>query len=203
MSAPNRRTPGCAGSGTLAFLVAVALLPTSGCSFLFLDRPKDDYGPFEKINCTTGYALPVMDTVLTLLHVISIATLQSSSGDAFGGQKSRDGLTQFDLSWMIFEGGSAIWGYYKVNQCNELIASHAPHHWQRPTTRPTTRPVEPGIEPVIEPRTSPPPMPPSDAEPSPTIEPTIEPPPRAPAPGPAAPPPAPPAPPVRQQVDQE
>ena len=200
MVAPDERTRGRAGSSILAFLVAAALLPTSGCSFLFLDRPKPDYGRYEKVDCTTSYALPTVDTVLALGHIVSIAVVQSSSGTAYGGQKSRDALGQADISGLILYGASAIWGFYKVNQCNQLVETHGPYQPRgyprayRPPApsgiQPPAPPQEPGIEP---PPPGGAPVPTAPAPTSPAAPPT---------PAPTAPA-APPAPRARQQVDDE
>lgn len=171
---------------SIVLVSIAALFLASGCSFMFLDRPHDSYARYEKIACTTSYALPGLDTGLVALHVASIAALGSASGDAYGGQKKRDSLIQLDVSWMILEGASAIWGYYKVAQCNDLIAAQGSYVPRR-TWRPPPRGIEPGIEP---------PAPPPAMAPPP-----IQPRPVAPAPAPTAP--TPPAAPAPQKADDE
>jgi hypothetical protein len=158
-------------------VVAAALLPASGCSFLVVDPPPEHPAPYDQITCTTSYAGPTVDTVLVVLHLVSWAIVGSSSGDAYGGAKSRNLAIQFDAPVLGAEIGAAIWGYRKVAACNELIASHGPNR-QRGYPRAYRPPPA-----TIEPRTSPP-------------EPVIEPPAPATAPAPAAPR-------ARQQTDEE
>jgi hypothetical protein len=213
MFASIRRSRGGAWGRRLALVAATALLPVSGCSFLLLDRPPDRVAPRERINCTTSYTLPTFDTLLSLAHVASIAIVQSSSGDSFGGSKGRELEAQLDVSSLIFEGASAIWGFYKVNQCTELMAQQVHYHLPKPGREPGIEPgmsprapnieqTPPGQEPGIEP---PKPGEEPDIEPSPSPrKPSIEPTPgREPGIEPLKPPPAPPAPRVRQQMDSE
>ena len=106
----------------VAFVTGMALLPVCGCSFVFLNRPRDDYKPYEKIDCTTSYALPDLDVALTLVHILSLAILSSATGNSFGGSKERDTLAQGDVFWLVMNGVSGIWGYYKVSECRDLVA---------------------------------------------------------------------------------
>ncbi len=154
----------------LATATATAMLPTFGCSFVFLDRPRDDYKPHERIDCTTSYVLPNVDLALALAHIASIAILASASGNSFGGDKTRQTLAQGDIFWLIMNGVSAGWGYYKVGQCRELVAEDegVPMRPLRAAPRPRPRPIEtaPGEEQPAPPRLAPPavqpPPPPAD-----------------------------------------
>jgi len=170
------RRRGTAWVRAIALATAASVLPTFGCSFVFLDRPRDDYKPHEKIDCTTSYVLPNVDLVLALAHIASIAILASASGNSFGGDKTRQTLAQGDIFWMIMNGSSAIWGYYKVGQCRELVAEdeRVPMRPLRAPPRPRPRPVEaaPGEE-LEPPRLAPPP--PVD-EPAPRPQPEASPP---------------------------
>ncbi|HVY40672.1 MAG TPA: hypothetical protein VHM31_22190 [Polyangia bacterium] len=140
-SAPGHRRG--AWVRAVALLTAASVLPTFGCSFVFLKRPRDDYRPDERIDCTTGYALPNLDLALALLHIASVAILASASGDSFGGDKNRQALAQGDVFWMVMNGVSSGWGYYKVGECRDLVAEDArvPERPMRFAPRPRPRPV--------------------------------------------------------------
>jgi hypothetical protein len=194
MPALIRRPRGCAGSGAIALLIAAALLPALGCSFS-IEKPPENPGYYEPINCTTSYAAPTIDSVMAVLNLVAIGIVGSRSGDALGGSSTRNVLVQFDAPLAGAQIGAAIWGFRKVAECRELIASHGPNrrrgypHSYRPLAPATIEPRTPPPAPGIEPPASPP-------------EPVIEPPAPAAAPAPAAPP-APPAPRARQQMDNE
>jgi hypothetical protein len=64
MLAANRRADGRAGSSVLALLVAAALLPAPGCSFVFIDQPPAEPALHQRIDCTTSYAAPTIDVIL-------------------------------------------------------------------------------------------------------------------------------------------
>ena len=168
-------------------MTATAVLPTFGCSFVFLKRPRDDYRSDERIDCTTGYALPNLDLVLALAHLASVAILASATGSSFGGEKNRQTLAQGDIFWMFMNGASAGWGYYKVGECRDLVEEEArgPRRPLRAAPRPRPRPVY--APPVGQPQGTG--ALPADARP---LSPPVD---EPPAPGaPAAEPVAPPAP---------
>jgi hypothetical protein len=176
--------------GRVMVLAAVtSVAPLSGCSFLFLDRPRD-YGRSEKIDCTTSYTLPVVDVAFALLHLVSLGVLASASGDAYGGEKSREAFAQVDILWLTMHGVSAGWGLYKVGECKDLVADDAGSSPSRAAPRPRPRPVAP--------RANPPPEPPAQ-QPAPPVEPV----PAAPVAAPPQPAPAPPAARVPQKADDE
>ena len=180
----------------VAFVTGMALLPVCGCSFVFLNRPRDDYKPYEKIDCTTSYALPDLDVALTLVHILSLAILSSATGNSFGGSKERDTLAQGDVFWLVMNGVSGIWGYYKVSECRDLVAEDEgvrmrPVH-MAPRPRPRPPELAPGAPHVDAPRPTPP-----TNQPLPSLPPSTE---------PAAAPPteaAPPAPRVPQKADED
>jgi hypothetical protein len=164
----------------VALLVALTtMLPQFGCSFIFLDRPRE-YGRFEKVDCTTSYALPALDAGLAALHLVSLAILASASGNEYGGEKTREAFARGDVLWLTIHAVSSGWGFYKVGECKDLVADGGGP--VRPTPRPRPRPIAgPGAA------SSPPPVP---AE-------------AAPAPAAPAPAPVPATPPVQQKADDE
>ncbi len=128
----------------MVFVAGVTVLPLSGCSFVFFDRPKQ-YRSHESTTCTTSSALPTVDVALALLHLVSIAVLASASGDAYGGEKSRNSLVQIDVSWMILHGASAGWGYSWAGECKELVGDDGGFRTMpvRAAPRPRPRPIVP------------------------------------------------------------
>jgi len=124
----------------MVFAAATGLLPLPGCSFVFFDRPSQ-YKSREKNTCTTSYALPVLDVGFVLLHLVSIAIVSSASGDAYGGEKGRQALTQMELSWLILHAGSAGWGTSWAGECRELVGDA--DYGARPLSPPRPRLITP------------------------------------------------------------
>jgi hypothetical protein len=171
----------------MGLVAATSALPLSGCSFLFLDRPSQ-YKSGEKTTCTTTYELPAIDTGFALLHIVSIAVLASASGDAYGGEKNRSSLAQVDLTWLIVQGGSAIFGFSWVGECKDLVGDVGfGTRPVRPAPRPRPRPIAPATDASS----------PQPAQPTPPVPPA----PAAPAAAPEEP--APQAPRVPQRIDNE
>jgi hypothetical protein len=111
------RAPNRVGTCVPAVLVGIgATMLASGCSFLFVDGPyKDSGGGRRNPNCTTSYALPVVDTVLTLAQIAGVAVLAGQPGES----SLRDVQITASLSWMIVYGTSAITGFKRVSDCND------------------------------------------------------------------------------------
>jgi hypothetical protein len=143
------------------FLAAAAtLVPQSGCSFVFVDRPSA-YKSGETQACTTSYDLPVLDAGFALLYAVSIAIMASASGNSYGGEGNRTMVTTVGLTWLIMHAGSAGFGFSWVGECKELV----------PDSGFGTRPVRPAPRPRPLPT-----APPADASPpQPTPLPQAEP----------------------------
>lgn len=186
MSAPPRRTHGRATSRIIALVVAVGLLPTCGCSYIFVNPPPEPPPFHERVDCTTNYVAPTIDILVGLAALVSFGIVESS------GSKTQKTLVQiFGPPLVGGEIGTAIWGFRKVSACNDLATSHGPHP-SRGYPRTYRPPAPSGIEPP-----APPPEPGTEPPPPSVSAPTSAPP----APANAAP--APPAPPVRQRIDNE
>jgi hypothetical protein len=153
---------------SVVFVAAVTVLPLSGCSFVFFDRPSQ-YRSHEKTTCTTSAALPTLDVSLALFHLVSLAVLASASGDAYGGEKSRNALAQIDVSWLIIHGASAGWGFSWASECKELVGDEAGFRTtpMRVAPRPRPRPIPPPAnESSPQPAQPTLPVPPAQAEPA-------------------------------------
>jgi hypothetical protein len=171
-----------------------ATLPVTGCSFLFVQPPHEEYGSRGVIGCTTNRAAPVIDTIFTLTNFFSALYVASEDNVTNKGASVGAGLAVGAL-WL----SSAIYGYYNTSQCSELLADSeddAPYRRRMPNPRPAWR------APVV-PRPAPPPPPP----PAPAAAAPVDGGPQAPAeavpPPVAQPPQAPQAPVAPQQSDDD
>ncbi len=106
MPALIRRVRGCVGSGTLALSVAAALLPTSGCSYIFVKPPPEHPGFHETIDCTTSYAAPAADIILGIAALVSLGVVESSGPSSqktlvqiFGAPLAGAGVGSSDLGF--------------------------------------------------------------------------------------------------------
>jgi hypothetical protein len=183
MPAPVLATRGRAGSGTVAFLLAAAVLPPYGCSFLAVKPPPEHPAFLERVDCTTSYSAPTADILLGVVQLV-VAVGIAGSGSTYVGANQRDLVARTEAILAGAQTGAAIWGFRKVRACNDLMESQ--------------RPLQPRGYPrsyVPQSSDSPPLLPPSEA---PLAVPKVPPP-----PAPATAVPVPPAPPVRQQIDNE
>ena len=174
----------------MVLAAATTVLPISGCSFLFFDRPSQ-YRSREKTACTTGYELPYLDIGLALLHVMSAAILASASGDEFGGDQARSNLVGIDITWLILHSASAGYGFSWADECKELVGdddSSQPRPVRAPPRPPPRVIVSPAAASPAQAAPSSPPVPPAPTEPN---------------AGPPAPAPPPQAPAVPQRIDNE
>jgi hypothetical protein len=174
----------------MVLAAATTVLPISGCSFLFFDRPSQ-YRSHETTACTTSYELPYLDMGFALAHIVSIVVLGSASGDAYGGDKARSNLVGIDLTWLVLHSASAGYGLSWALECQELVGDDDS---SRP--RPVRAPPRPPPRVIV------PPAAPSPAQAAPS-SPPAPPPPAEPNAGPPAPPPRPQAPAVPQRIDNE
>jgi hypothetical protein len=99
-------------------LIAPMLLSllAGGCSFAFVQPPKDD-GPVPRAsNCTSSQIAPVVDTLFTASNLVSLGYFLATSDVAH--QRVALGLGLVDMALWL---SSAIYGYYNTNRCRELI----------------------------------------------------------------------------------
>jgi hypothetical protein len=123
----------------------VALSMCSGCSFIFVQPPKDDdFHARGTRNCTTTPVAPVIDSLFTLTNLLSAFYVANEDNVTNKGTAVGVGLgvAAFWLS-------SAIYGYYNTSQCAELAREddagpyHRPVHFQHTgyVPPPPSRPV--------------------------------------------------------------
>lgn len=132
MPAPVLATRGRAGSGTVAFLLAAAVLPPYGCSFLAVKPPPEHPAFLERVDCTTSYSAPTADILLGVVQLV-VAVGIAGSGSTYVGANQRDLVARTEAILAGAQTGAAIWGFRKVRACNDLMES------QRPFNRGGTR----------------------------------------------------------------
>jgi len=174
----------------MVLAAAITVLPTSGCSFLFFDRPSQ-YRSHETTACTTSYELPFLDMGFVLAHIVSIVILASASGGVSGGDSTRSNLAGMELGWLVVHAASAGYGLSWALECQELVGDDDSSR-RRPVRAPSRSPprvtVPPAAASPAQAAPSSPPAPPAPAEPN---------------AGPPAPPPPPQVPAVPQRIDSE
>ena len=111
--------------------VVVTALSMCGCSFVLVDPPKDDLPTRTTIDCTTSPLAPVIDSLLTLTNFATAGYVATQDNVANKGAAVGVGIAAGAL-WL----SSAIYGYYNVSRCAELIRE-APvpfqHGWRPPS----------------------------------------------------------------------
>jgi hypothetical protein len=126
----------------LLFGVGVA---ASGCSLVFVDAPP----PLPRrpdFDCSSTYAMPALDTGISLLGLVFLAMRGSGTLPTGGLSPSAQLVVGFS-SALIF-GVSAVDGYQQVYACREALeesepAPEVPQHHRPPPSRPAPPEVAP------------------------------------------------------------
>jgi len=101
----------------LVFVCLLTLGNSGGCSFIFVTpRPPAPPPPPQRVECTTNYVDPVVDTVLAALGgMVSLLVFEGPCLDV-----CEDGRTKgiiLSLPFFVLPTASAIYGYSKVGAC--------------------------------------------------------------------------------------
>jgi hypothetical protein len=112
--------------------VAFALWgPAAGCSFIFTaaptERDRSPNRPLEqRVSCSTHYAPPLLDVLLTGVQVVStVIAVRRSDADYRGAPISRDADVGIGVAVTGLALSSAIYGFRAVGECRDLDASVA------------------------------------------------------------------------------
>jgi hypothetical protein len=101
-------------AGRLVTRLALVMLALSlaGCSFLFSKGPADEFRPGDQVDCS-GYALPVLDTMLATLNGIGAIEAATSDDASWKRQMGYDRSVAMALGglWFVVYSASAIHGY--------------------------------------------------------------------------------------------
>jgi len=112
--------------------LGLALVPGTGCSWKFVNKPPPDPVPVTPpVVCTTSVASPVVDTVLAAAAlgtgIAAIAISSKSSGSATGGFIDLSGLNTAGMVSGVVLAATAIplalsagYGYSTTAECREL-----------------------------------------------------------------------------------
>jgi hypothetical protein len=133
----------------LALLLCPALM-TSGCSFVFVDRPKPHIP-----TCTESYLWPIVDTAMAGLFTAAAIDFATMSKERYlseygSSNDKSDGRTGTAATGFIMAGAaaaSAIYGYVNVSRCKPTrTAAWTPERAQAyapPVSYPTPAPQPP------------------------------------------------------------
>jgi hypothetical protein len=107
----------CGRSGWIVLVCCFCLVTVStSCSISFMNTVPMQWTPGQKVKCD-GYALPVIDTVLTLLLGGAIATGMVEYADEEGVGRTLIGL--MSITPFYFLAGSAVTGWYWGSECHQ------------------------------------------------------------------------------------
>ena len=98
----------------------VLLLGLTGCGYLFVNGPPDNYENLNYVSCTESNVGPVLDFVwagLNAAGVIAIAADPDSYEDTYD-LESGTGIA-IGAGWVVLSGSSAIVGSNKVSDCKK------------------------------------------------------------------------------------
>ena len=102
--------------------LSIGLGGASGCSILFTKGPPTRVEPHEPIRCTKSYAAPVVDGLITVLHVArTLYAVSLTDRDYQGMQLTREADIAFGVGLSgLFLISTAV-GSSRVGGCNELL----------------------------------------------------------------------------------
>lgn len=102
-----------------------------GCSFLFTTAPPEHVTPYTTLDCTTGNAAPVIDSVIAALDGVG-TVVEVNRG--YSGAYIAAGV-----GWTIFEAAAAFYGYSVTSDCraardklDQMIEQQERRRWAYP-----------------------------------------------------------------------
>jgi hypothetical protein len=98
-------------TGVLA--AALALGGGGGCSFAFVHRAPPREQPAQKVECTTSYAPPIVDTVLAAVGGLLTFALTSICIDSCGDSQNYK-RAALSIPLFVLPAASAVYGYSGV-----------------------------------------------------------------------------------------
>jgi hypothetical protein len=148
---------GLSGRAKLIVTGLLALSMCGGCSYIFVQPPKDDdLHARGVLTCTTTPIAPVVDSVFTLTNLLSVFYVANENNVTDKGTPMAAGLAVAAI-WL----SSAIYGYYNTSQCADLAREddpgpyHRPVHYQHAVFRPPPAPPPVVPAPAGEPEAAP------------------------------------------------
>ncbi|MFT3913293.1 MAG: hypothetical protein QM704_04130 [Anaeromyxobacteraceae bacterium] len=144
-----------------AVLLALTMIPSGGCSFMFMSRAPDPVpAPNYPVECTSSTAAPVLDSVCTGYFAVNTAVIAGMKDckDAYAGESCLDGKgggMALSLGLGALCLASAVSGFGKAQECQAVKNQNAlcitgnvqacgalNPNW-RPTVTPAPQPVPP------------------------------------------------------------
>jgi hypothetical protein len=116
------------------WMIAVAVVLGSGCSFVFSEGPPARHGELLAFTCTRSYLPPLLDVPVAVLGAMPLATELSQGKDAGGGPIA----VGVGLTATVVATASAVYGVVMARRCraarDELAvrASSEPVNDRRP-----------------------------------------------------------------------
>jgi hypothetical protein len=105
----------------LALATAISgLAPTSGCSWYFVRPLSAESAGVGYRDCTTSRIPPVVDTLFALTYVAEAIYV---GGSDQATHKDKDAAVAVGLALASVWALSATYGYWKTNECEDLIAA--------------------------------------------------------------------------------
>lgn len=116
---------------SLALVVALAFMPTAGCSWAYLHkRPAAEAGPSPEAQCTSSPAMPITDTAAATGSVL-VALLNQPSVNYRNCQSDAcsSGFSYVNAALLVgaaLFAASAYYGYTNTAHCRELLQAQSP-----------------------------------------------------------------------------
>ncbi len=113
----------------VASMLAGTLVTTSGCSWIFMNKPPASADAQLDVDCTESRTAPVVDTVFAALYVIGMASTlatggSSSSGGTMTTSTPTTGIIISGLITVGIFGASAYSGYSWAARCRRMHGAH-------------------------------------------------------------------------------
>jgi hypothetical protein len=106
--------------------LVLALVATSGCSFVFAEGPPVDHGNMPYFDCVSTYGLPVADGFFALSGVAGGASALRKTKQEYAAQNggaSRNAAAGVSLASGVVFAASAIYGIVQAGRCSNAKAA--------------------------------------------------------------------------------
>lgn len=120
----------------LAMVLSASLLPSAGCSFIFVESPPSDVEQYRvdaPISCTSGRVAPILDSIAAVFQVVRTAIALGTHPNDYGDAPiSRGADIGFGLGFTALFATSAVYGFVTTGECREIKARRLEHYREHP-----------------------------------------------------------------------
>jgi len=127
----------------------VMVMALSGCSFVFVKGPPPNHEQLPYFDCTESRAVPVLDTVFTLLQaanlLLAASTTDQEWADNFDGNPpfERSSAVPLYVVLAALGAGGMYYGFKNTGECRDARAQAQARGWSPSAPQPQPYPPQP------------------------------------------------------------